>query len=334
VADFLSPDSFCDSAEEFARSALEAHHARRFRRLAVDAATCLEHLAKACLARRSPALLTELRSEANFASLLRLLGLTDGRPLRLTDGKPPRQLRTVGLRDALDRVKAFVQSQAPDPDLKTLVDVRDGTVHAAQSEELEERLVVAFVLHADAFLADLGRDRAEFWGGHLGVVDALVTEAADRTAREVAVRIAGARADLGRRYDDAPAEVLQLVRQLAGAAKLDSGERRQECPACESPGVAWGDHEVDWDYERDAQGRHRATRGKVWFNASDFRCEICGLHLDDEAEFAAAGLEPRWLVPGADPYDYDPGFDEELYYEALEEERRRREEEEWWHHSG
>ena len=83
--------------------------------------------------------------------------------------------------------------------------------------------------------------------------------------------------------------------------------------------MAWGDHEVDWDYERDAQGRHRATRSKVWFNASDFVCKICGLHLNDEAEFAAAGLAPRRLVPGADPNDYDPGFDEELYYEGLQE---------------
>lgn len=129
----------------------------------------------------------------------------------------------------------FVQSRAPEADLKTLVDVRDGTVHAAQSEELEERLVVAFVLQADAFLADLGRDRAEFWGGQRGVVDALVTEAADRTVRDVAVRIAGARADFGRRYSDGPAEVLQLLRQIAASAKLDSEERRQECPACETP---------------------------------------------------------------------------------------------------
>jgi hypothetical protein len=75
-----------------------------------------EHLAKACLAKRSPALLTELRSQANFPSLLRLLGITEG--------QPPGQLRTVGLRDALDRVKVFVNSRASDADLKTLVDMR------------------------------------------------------------------------------------------------------------------------------------------------------------------------------------------------------------------
>lgn len=314
----LSPDAFLDSAQEFAQSSLDAHHARKFRRVAVDAATSLEHLAKACLAKRSPALLTELRNEANFPSLLRLLGLAEGKPVR--------QLRTVGLRDALARARVFVQSRASDADLQTLVDMRDGTVHAAQSAVVEENLVVAFIHHADAFLEDLGRDRAGFWGGQLGVVDALLADAIDKTAREVAVRVAGARADFERRHGDVPAEVLSLLRQLTASSEFEWEEELMECPACASPGVGWGDHEVDWDYERDETGRFRSTRGKVWFNASDFACRVCGLHLDDEAEIAAAGLEPRWLVPGADPNDYDPGFDDDLQYEAHRDERREREE--------
>jgi hypothetical protein len=169
-------------------------------------------------------------------------------------------------------VKVFVQSRAPDGELKTLVDLRDGTVHAAQTEELEERLVVAFVLHADAFLADLGRDRSAFWRGRLGVVDALLAEAADKTARAVAVRIAGARAEFARSYGDAPAEVLQVVRQIAAASRLDRDEWQKDCPACGSVAVVGGDPEVDWDYEIDMQGRYRATRGKVWFNALALAC--------------------------------------------------------------
>jgi hypothetical protein len=317
---FLTPDAFLDSAREFAQSSLDAHHARKFRRVAVDAATCLEHLAKACLAKRSPGLLTDLKNEGNFPSLLLLLGIAEG--------KPPKQLRTVGLRDALVRARGFVDSPASDADLQTLVDMRDGTVHAAQNDEVEERLVVAFIRHSDAFLEDLDRDRATFWGGQLGVVDALLAVATDKTARAVALRIAGARADFERRYRDALPEVLQLVRQIAASSKLDINDERMECPACASPGVESGDHEIDWDYEHDASGRFRSTRGKVWFNASDFACEICGLHLDDEAELAAAGLEPRWLVPGADPNVYDPGFDEDLLYESWRDERREREERE------
>jgi hypothetical protein len=51
--------------------------------------------------------------------------------------------------------------------------------------------------------------------------------------------------------------------------------------------------------------------------------------VGDETELAAAELEQRWLVPGADPSDYDPGFDEDLLYEAWRDcEREDREEEE------
>ena len=220
-------------------------------------------------------------------------------------------------------------SQASDADLQTLVDMRDGTVHAAQNAEVEERLVVAFVHQADAFLKDLGRDRGAFWASQLGVVDALLADATDKTERQVAVRIAGARADFERRYGGGPAEVLQLVRQLAASARLDEATARTQCPACASTGIAVGDHEVDWDYERGEDGHFRSTRGKVWFNAGAFECTVCGLELDDETELAAAGMHVRWLVPGADPSDYDPGFDEDLLYEALRDrEREDREEEE------
>jgi hypothetical protein len=71
-------------------------------RVAIDAGTALEHLSKACLARRSPALLTELKP-GNWASLALLCGYPEGNP---------RQLRTVGLREAHERLKIFVSSVA------------------------------------------------------------------------------------------------------------------------------------------------------------------------------------------------------------------------------
>jgi hypothetical protein len=146
----LTVDGFIESAREFAFEALDAYIARRFRRVALDAGTALEHLAKACLASRSPALLTELRNEGNFVSLLGLLGMARG--------TGPTYLRTVSLRDALARVRKLVTSTASVADLEMLVDMRDGTVHAARNDELEERLVVTFVQHCDVLLADLGAD--------------------------------------------------------------------------------------------------------------------------------------------------------------------------------
>ena len=186
MADLISVDMFRESARAFAESALRAHHAGDSQRVALDAGMALEHLAKACLCSRSPALLVDLRGDQNFVHLLRLL--------QIPEGKSPRPLRTVGLRGALERVARFVTSSASNVDLGTLVDMRDGTVHAAQDNVVEERLLVAFVQYADALLADLGWDRAEFWDGQLAVVDALLADASDKVEHEVAVKVAAASA--------------------------------------------------------------------------------------------------------------------------------------------
>ena len=127
----LPPDAFCESAREFAETALAAHHARKYRRVAIDAGTALEHLAKACLAKRSPGLLAEMKDEASYHSLSRLLGITGGKT-------SPRPLRTVGLWNALKRARTFVTSKVAEQDLRTLADMRDGTVHAAENAEVEQ----------------------------------------------------------------------------------------------------------------------------------------------------------------------------------------------------
>jgi hypothetical protein len=139
MSDSFSPDTFYDSAREFAITALEAHHSGNYRRVALDAGTALEHLAKACLARRSPALLAELKGEQSVASLAWLLEI-DG-------AKLPPKVRTVGLSDALSRTDSFVTSTAAREDLQTLVDMRNGVVHAAQNAEIEGRILAAFAQH-------------------------------------------------------------------------------------------------------------------------------------------------------------------------------------------
>jgi hypothetical protein len=289
----LTPDAFYISAREFAQTALEAHHAERYRLVAVHAGTALEHLAKACLARRSPALLTELKGETNFPSLLQLLGFTGDKALR--------QLRTVSLRDALVRVKMLVPSNASGDDLRTLVDVRDGTVHAAQEDELEERLLVAFVQHADALLTDLGRDRAAFWGPQLSVVDALLADASDKVAHRLAVKIAAAKANFHRLYSDTPGEVVELVRRLAAAEERGmADEEPADCPACGSRGMSHGDASIQY-VEDDEDGHHLVA--EVWWDPWGFTCPVCKLRLESAAELNAAAMQ-RWKIKGANPLDY------------------------------
>jgi hypothetical protein len=252
----------------------------------------LEHLAKACLAKRSPALLTELRNESNFASLLRLLDIEAG--------PPPRQLRTVGLRDALARVRVIgVVSRASERDLKTLVDLRDGVVHAAQDDEVEDQLLVAFVQHADALLQDLERDRAEFWAPQLAVADALLMEAADKVERRVRVSIAAAKANFEQRWGRIDPGIVSAVKRLAPADPGPEG-MLHACPVCGATGIADG-MEFDWENESDELRGHGAPVGIVGFLPILFACGTCGLELWGAEELDAAGLGHEWVKEGTNP---------------------------------
>ena len=136
----------------------------------------------------------------------------------------------------------------------------------------------------------------------------------------------GSEANFQRQYAQMPAEMLHIVRQLAKSRTLGTGQELADCPACASPGVAGGNHDVDWHVERDEDGVPHAT-GTVWFFGYRFACGVCGLRLDSPAELAGANMEADWKVEGADPAAYDlRAFDEDAAYEAWREEQREREE--------
>lgn len=236
----LTAAGFIDSAREFASEALEAYIAGRFRRVALDAGTSLEHLAKACLSSRSPALLTELRNEGNFTSLLILLGISNA---------DTSSFRTVSLRDALARVRRLVSSPASTADLQTLIDMRDGTVHAARSQEVEERLVVAFIQHSEALLEDLAVSRDDFWAGRLRVVDAILTEANDKVAHRVSVKLAAANSRFEARSIEEYPELLDLARQVAIRQAFDEYTNPEVCPVCNSFAIESGVGELVYDSE-------------------------------------------------------------------------------------
>jgi hypothetical protein len=134
MADPFSPDAFYESARDFALSALEAHHVGNHRRVPLDAGTALEHLAKACLAQRSPVLLAELKGDSGINSVIGLLHIEGA-------AVPPAKIRTVGLSEALTRASRFVRSKAVKADLDILINMRNGIVHAAEGTEVEERIL-------------------------------------------------------------------------------------------------------------------------------------------------------------------------------------------------
>jgi|SRR5262249_15448798 len=277
----LTPEAFIESAKEFAAGALEAHDTGNFRRVAVDAGTALEHLAKACLASRSSGLLAELRGEGSFDSLCALLGY----PGDIASTS----VRTVSLRDALDRLKKLkVKSFASPKDVQTLIAMRDGTVHAARNDEVEDQLVVAFVSHCNALLDDLKVPPAEFWAERLPIVEALLADSASKVGRRVAARIASARNRMERRARTAHPQVFELEAQLEKELEPEFDFSRQvpyDCPICQSVAVASGPWEVK---ETDKPNGEIQVR----FTVEAFVCARCGLRLESPAEVSAAGMEP------------------------------------------
>jgi len=229
------------------------------------------------LVNRSPALLAEVRN-GNFHDLLHLLGSP-----RSGDTRP---LRTVGLRGALERIEVFVTPCGSQDDLRTLADMRDGTVHAAMDDQVETRLLAAFAQYADELLRDLSRDRPGFWGGQLEVVDALLSDASDKAARDLEVKLAQARAYLSQHFGDKPAELLEAVRQLADPGRYGPDQKPGECPICGSMGLLTGTSYLFW--APDVEGEEQEL-----LVPSAFECRVCRLRLTSRIEAEAVGFE-RW----------------------------------------
>jgi hypothetical protein len=298
----------------------------------IFAGTAVEHMAKACLAQRLPVLLLDLRSNSSFNWLVALL--------HVKGAGVPANIRTVGLREALDRVRQFVRSKANRGDLDTLVDMRNGVVHSAENAEVEERILTAFVQQADSLVADLGREREDFWDGQLAVVNALLADASNKVQHRVQVRIAAAEAMLNRRYETEGEAVIRALAAFSKSAPLTRDQQFRDCPVCGSDGIATGEYDFDVNFieeeEEETGSRHvgaiavddydeepvfRDVAEEVWFTARRFHCPVCNLRLDSEAEIGAAGIDARWQIEDANWIDYEPPYDE-----ADEDYVRRREE--------
>jgi len=180
--------------------------------------------------------------------------------------------------------------------------------HAAQDDEVEDGLLVAFVRHTDALIADLGWDRAEFWKPQLDVVEALLVEASDKVERKVKVSIAAARVNFDRRWGSMDPEVVEVATRLASSWDPKRDTMQQECPACGATGISDGSNDVTWEADGSAT---------VWFYAANFYCRLCNLELWGIDELEHAGLEWDCIREGADPADYTPGADEQAEADAL-----------------
>jgi hypothetical protein len=279
-------DSLYSSARRYARLALEAHAKDRHHLVALDAGTALEHLAKACLVQRSPVLIAEFKNESSFKSVLLLLQIDPNSGHQKTGSAASNQLRTVGLRGALERMRQLASTNAEWNDLMSLADMRDGCVHAASSDEVELKLLVAFAKHVNILLADLPRDRSDFWGSRLSVIQALLDRARDSVVHAVNVKLAAAQVKFQSRLREPL--ILQAMQQMATAELTGLDAAYRQCPACGSQGRAMGGYTGDIPDPLDDPAEPLAS---LEFTSQSFRCAICGLYLDSPAEIEAAGMQ-------------------------------------------
>lgn len=298
----LSHEDLFASAQRYARAALTEYYTGDRARTPLEAGTSLEHLVKACLAKRSPTLLVDLKN-GDWPSLQLLAGVP---------GATAARLRTIGMRVALTRAESYITSVASPQDLKLLVDLRDGVVHVAGTDPATGAVLLAFVQHVEACVADYGADREAFWGPQQPVVDALLTENKDRVTADVTVRIAAAAAAFGQQHAGQPPELLALLRQWKPTLTVD--QAHAQCPACRCTGVAVGRHEVEYDFEQEYEGdgEYGEVISGAWvsFTAYEFLCRACGLHLDSPSALDAAGIDRAWedkSITAADLEEADEG---------------------------
>jgi hypothetical protein len=304
MADAFSVEAFYDSAQEFALSALDAHHTGRYRRVAIDAGTALEHLMKAALAKRSPALVADLESKSGFASVAGILGIE-----RLSG---PATVRTVSMTQARSRIEQLMRPKVDSKAIDDLVAMRNGTVHAAENAEVQEGILAAFAMYSDMLLNDLGKQRSDYWDGQLTVVDALLQNASDKLTQRYEVRRAAAEAFVQQRYATDGEPVMKVVIGLSRSFILADDQVFRECPVCGADGVAAGEHSVeyvpaDWDKET---GDVTNVAPEVWFAADSFYCNVCRLHLDS-TDLIDKAFDPCWEIEDADWRDYEPYTDDD-----------------------
>jgi hypothetical protein len=295
-------DDLLESAETFGRSGLKALAAGDVAVFLLHAGTALEHLSKSFLASLHGSLIAR---KGDFDSLLHLSGLSR------YAGTKASEMRTITLTDALERAGQIVPEVGNlKVSLRPLADARSAVAHAALVDPgAAERTVVPFLRACDLLLAAMERERAAFWGDLLEVVDAREAASAEIATVRALEKLAAARAEFVARHGglaDAGREALVLA--IAGSYAPEKYEQTLlACPACSTPALVEGtisvDWEPDWDYA-DGESYIAGAYPEVTIFPQTLECRACGLHLEGEAELAAAEVPHSWKLEDVDPDDF------------------------------
>ncbi len=273
-----------DDGLSYTFRAMQAYRSTDADLFGLHAGVAAERMAKACLARRSPALLVELQSNA-FNSLAMLLGITVVEP----PGRRAR-VRTVGLQIAFARLQALgVQIDVSKESLENLIEARNWSTHGGAGGFDLEETAADFVKVIDSLLVDLKYDRYSFWHVHLADADRLKNGAEQRhreRVRKLLTEAAERFSSLG--------ELERSTLQTTAALHIfvEPTHVRFDCPSCGNPGVLSGEY-------RSTQASSEAEVGIEWvlLEVDRFECYCCGLTLNGPADIHAGQVPPTVTVP-------------------------------------
>ncbi|MBK3573164.1 hypothetical protein JHN63_04870 [Streptomyces sp. MBT65] len=276
--DSLSAESFYQGAKKAAHKAMDDHGRPEYDEFALHAGVAIEKLAKAALAAKNPTYVAEIRN--NSADMVMFLG----GHLPLDEEK----VRTVGAMEAIKRLRKIGVLKA-DPDLDTLIDMRNGAAHAAPDSALAKGMISPLAATIETLLNDLGKPLDEFWERWTDPLKNAVNEQEDQVFRDVQLRITQARHAFEDRFVGLPAQAKEGAlnapqpREEEPYAKpmtvLLNGEivlraLGGKCPACGGKGLV--------TFTPDG----RTANGNQW-SASGFGCYVCSFEVSGREEMAA-----------------------------------------------
>jgi hypothetical protein len=308
-------DTLVGSAKRCIAQALSAWADEDESTVAMLAPIAVEHLGKAVLWSRNPALLVPLSNNAEES--LRILACQPD----LTNAA----LRTIGLDVVLQRLSKLLDSVPWDNDgRQVLSSTRNGSVHVGVKGSAK-RVLRAALASCSVLLVELGLDARNFFGDQEGNVRNILDEQRTEVQGRVDAKIAKARnylgfleETLGENQFKETTDGLEAERSCLDNLwnwSTDIIGIDHSCPECGCKGRLIGhldaDPQVDWDYEPGSEEPY--VSGSYWLFSlapEGFGCNVCRLLLDSPDELRAARVPSTRIDIETTAFDEDFDVDE------------------------
>ncbi|MGW2706971.1 hypothetical protein [Streptomyces sp. NPDC001340] len=184
--DALSFESFFKGAKKAAHRAMDDHARREYDEFALHAGVAIERLAKAILVKMNP------------------LYIASGK-VQVVTGQNKFTIHTITMSEALKRLAQLGIGKVT-PSLQTLIELRNGTVHASGDDEAKDQIPTLATTIA-AMLKHLGTPVDDFWGRWTSAVNTAVDRQRSEIERDVEIRIKQARHLFEDRFKGLPKEL-------------------------------------------------------------------------------------------------------------------------------